>query len=71
MDKDTRKVLREAEKQGFTYSVTAKNHFQVRNPAGEIVAYLPSTGSDVRGMKNAIADLRKAGFVWPPKGKGR
>ncbi|MHA6626929.1 hypothetical protein ACU61A_15950 [Pseudonocardia sichuanensis] len=70
MDKDTKKVLAEAERQGFTVRITSKGHAQVRDADGRVVAVLAGTGSDVRGLRNAIAQLRRAGFVWPPK-KGR
>jgi hypothetical protein len=70
VDKDTKKVLAEAERQGFTVRTTSKGHAQVRDADGQIVAVFAGTGSDHRGLKNGIAQLRRAGFVWPPK-KGR
>lgn len=67
MDKDTRKVLAEAERQGFTVRITTKGHAQVRDADGQVVAVFSGTGSDVRGLRNGIAALRRAGFVWPPR----
>lgn len=65
MDKDTRKVLAEAERQGFTVRITRKGHAQVRDADGQVVAVFSGTASDVRAIRNGIADLRRAGFVWP------
>lgn len=70
MDKDTKKVLAEAERQGFTVRTTSKGHAQVRDADGQVVAVFSGTASDVRALRNGIAALRRAGFVWPPK-KGR
>lgn len=67
MDKDTRKVLREAEKQGFTVRTTTKGHAFVTAPDGTPITTLSGTASDHRALRNAIAKLRAAGFVWPPK----
>jgi hypothetical protein len=60
-------VLREAERQGFTVRVTTKGHSQVRTADGQVVAVFAGTASDVRALRNGIAALRRAGFVWPPR----
>lgn len=65
MDKDTRKVLAEAERQGFTVRITSKGHAQVRDANNVVVAVFAGTASDVRALRNGIAALRRAGFVWP------
>jgi hypothetical protein len=70
VDKDTKKVLAEAERQGFTVRITSKGHAQVRDADGQVVAIFAGTASDVRALRNGIAALRRAGFIWPPK-KGR
>lgn len=67
MDKDTRKVLAEAERQGFTVRITRRGHALVRDRDGIPIATFGGTTSDVRGLRNGIAALRRAGFVWPPK----
>lgn len=69
MDKDTRKVLAEAKRQGFTVRTTTKGHSQVLAANGQIVAVFSGTSSDVRALRNGIAQLRRAGFVWPPPRK--
>jgi hypothetical protein len=60
-------LLRELEAQGFTWRTTKRNHILIYAPQGHVVTTLPSTPSDHRSMKNAIAGLRRAGFEW----KGR
>jgi hypothetical protein len=70
VDKDTKKVLAEAERQGFTVRTTSRGHAQVRNADGQVVAVFSGSPSDIRALRNSIAELRRAGFVWPPK-KGR
>jgi hypothetical protein len=42
----------------------------VRNADGQVVSVFSGSASDVRALRNGIAELRRAGFVWPPK-KGR
>ncbi|GAA4627238.1 hypothetical protein [Cellulomonas oligotrophica] len=66
MDKDTRKVLREAERQGFEVRVSKTGHPMVYRD-GVFVTQAASTSSDHRGIRNLIAALRRAGFAWPPK----
>ena len=66
MDKDTRKVLDAAEKQGFTVTIKSNGHAEVRKN-GAFVAVAAGTTSDHRSLKNLIAALRRHGFVWPPR----
>ena len=61
---DYRKLLRELERQGFTWRKTGTNHYFVAGPDGKWITTLPSTPSEYRGFKNAIAILRRAGFKW-------
>lgn len=66
MHKELRKIQKELEAQGFTTRVTAKGHLQVfRN--GTKVATFSGTPSDVRSLRNSLADARRAGFRWPPR----
>lgn len=61
---DLDKILRELTKQGFTYRLTGRNHWLVKGPDGRSITTLPKTPSEYRGLKNAIAVLRRAGFKW-------
>lgn len=64
---DLRKLLKALEEQGFSVERTKAGHWLVRNPEGRAVATIAGTASDHRSMKNALAYLRRAGFVWPPR----
>jgi hypothetical protein len=63
---DLRKLLKAAEAQGFTVERTSKGHWLVRDAEGLAVATIAGTASDHRSWRNALAYLRKAGFIWPP-----
>lgn len=67
MDKDTKKILAEAERQGFTVRRTSKGHHQVRDANGQVVAVFAGTASDHRSIRNSLAALRRAGFIWPTR----
>jgi len=64
VDKDLRKVLEEAERQGFSVKRTRKGHYQVRNAENVVVAVFSGTASDHRSLRNGIAQLKRAGFIW-------
>lgn len=64
MHKDLRKMVKALEKQGFTVRQTKNNHYNVTRDGAYIVT-LPGTPSDWRSMKNALAALRRGGFIWP------
>jgi hypothetical protein len=55
--------------QGWTVDKLSSGHFRAQppDPTKSLVHF--STGSDPRSIKNTIADLRRAGFVWPPPEK--
>ncbi|WP_033819387.1 MULTISPECIES: hypothetical protein [unclassified Kitasatospora] len=63
MNKEVRDLERALTKQGFTVERSSKGHLIVRK-AGLRLATIAGTPSDSRALKNAIAPLRRAGFVW-------
>jgi predicted RNA binding protein YcfA (HicA-like mRNA interferase family) len=65
VDEITR-LLRALPAQGFAAKRTKKSHWLIYNRDGRVVATLAGTGSDMRGLHNAIAKLRRAGLIWPP-----
>jgi len=65
VDKDTHKVLRAAEKQGFEIRTSAKGYPMIYRD-GVFITKTAQTPGDQRGLKNLIATLRRAGFKWPP-----
>lgn len=66
MTKEVRQLLKELRKQGFTIEESGR-HFKAFPPGGGPMTVIPRTPSDPRSLKNAIALLRKRGFLW----KGR
>ena len=66
MDKDTKKLVKAIKAQGFTVVPTRGRHLRVIKD-GRQVGVLAGTASDHRTWRNTIADLRRAGFQWPPK----
>lgn len=66
MNKDTKKLVAELERQGFRVHRRKKSpHHLVDDAAGRRVGILADTPSDYRGWRNTIAQLRRHGFVWP------
>lgn len=66
MDKDMKRIVKAAEQQGFSVVLSTKGH-PVFSRAGRVVATGSGTASDHRALANVIAQLRRAGFQWPPK----
>jgi hypothetical protein len=67
-DKEVVKVLREARRQGFDPKPTRSGHVRVMH-RGRVVCVFPGTTSCSRAFANCLADLRRAGLIWPnPKG---
>lgn len=66
MDKDTRRVLDAAAKQGFEIRYSAKGYPLIYRD-GAFVAKAAQTTGDRRSLLNLISALRRAGFTWPPR----
>ncbi len=69
LHKEVRELLKQAEAQGFTWRETSKGHAFVTAPDGSPVTTISGTPSDGRSLPNAIAQLKRSGFVQPVKGK--
>jgi len=67
MGNDMTRLIKALREQGFVVTRTGKGHWLVRNANGDFVTTLAGTPSEYRGWKNAIAKLRRAGFIWPPR----
>ena len=63
---DIREIEQAAREQGWQVGRTAKGHhkFVPPDPAKKIVMG-SGTPSDVRSLRNLLAELRRQGFVWP------
>ncbi|NDK90787.1 hypothetical protein GYA93_14520 [Gordonia desulfuricans] len=62
MDKDTKRLLKDLQQQGFEIRTTAKSHIMVYRD-GRRVTTLSGTPSDRRASLNAMAALKRAGYV--------
>lgn len=64
--KEIAEILAELDRQGFEVKRGGSGHWKVYD-AAHLVATLPSTPSDHRSLRNTLAVLRRAGFVWPSR----
>lgn len=64
VDKDTKKIIKAARRQGFTVTVNRRGH-PMFSIDGRTVAVSSGTASDWRGQQNLIARLRRSGLRWP------
>lgn len=62
MHKDTKKLIKKIEEQGFTTSVTTKGHVRVFRDRRQVTTF-SGTASDHRSIRNSLADLKRAGFT--------
>jgi hypothetical protein len=62
--KDFKKVIREAEAQGWRVEPTKNGHWRFYAPNGRDIVHAAGTPSDYRSLENFLAQMRRAGFVW-------
>lgn len=60
--KDIHQLFKRLRAQGFTITPTKSGHHMIRDAAGATVTVMPSTPSEGRGLKNAVAALKRAGY---------
>jgi hypothetical protein len=69
MDKDTKRVVKEALRQGWRVEERSK-HIMLWPPDKTLSPVtIASTPSDKRALNNDIARMRQRGFQWPPPKK--
>lgn len=61
-----RDIVRALEAQGFQCRTSKRLHVIVYRE-GRRVATLAGTSGGGRGYRNALAELRRAGFTWPTR----
>lgn len=61
MNKDTKKLVKQLEAQGFTVKTTKRQHLMVSRD-GRPITTLAGTPSDWRSLRNGLAALKRAGF---------
>lgn len=69
MANDLKAILKAVAAQGFEVSRTSKGHWRVRDQDGRTVTVFSGTTSDRRAHRNALAQLKRAGLIWPPPGR--
>ncbi len=69
MKREWRELIEEAQRQGWRAERTQRGHWQLFAPDGRTIVTLPGTPSDWRAFRNTIAQMRRAGFRWPPEGR--
>lgn len=72
LQKDFNKIIRQIRKNGYIVEVSGNNHYAVKSKDGRFLVSLPMSASEQRGLKNAIAQLRRQGVNYEArKGKSR
>lgn len=67
--KDVKSLFEVLTKAGYSVTTT-KNHMRISDPAKKARMFFTSkTPSEERGLQNALADLRKCGYVFEFRGK--
>jgi len=66
-NKQMRQLIGLLIEQGFQVTLKRNGHYEVRTAEGEFVTTLAGTPSEYRGWKNALATLRRHGFLDPKK----
>ncbi len=61
--KATTKLIREAERQGWTYKLTGGNHHRLTSPKGAIVIVASTSRNEEQHLKKTKSRLRKHGFT--------
>lgn len=70
MKKEIREIVEEAQRQGWRVEIAKSGHIKLfpPDPTKSLVT-LPGSPSDQRWRDNALADMRRRGFRWPPQKK--
>lgn len=69
MNKDFKKLLKEAERQGWRVEEGGKNYVLWPPDRTQSMVTVAKTASDVRALQNTIGRMKQRGFSWPPKKK--
>lgn len=64
MGDDVKRLLDEAERQGWRVERTKRGAYRLFAPNSVGIVTIHATPSDHRWMKNAISLMRRHGFIW-------
>lgn len=67
MNKDFKKLLKEAERQGWRVEEGGKNYLLWPPDKSQSMVTVAKTASDVKAIHNTIGRMKQRGFKWPPK----
>lgn len=67
MNKDLKRLLKAITKAGYVVVINKKGHPEVFTADGVKVTTFAGTPSDRRSNLNALAPLKRRGFIWPPR----
>lgn len=71
MKKEVREIVQEAQRQGWRVEIAKSGHIKLFPPdRTQTMVTIAGTPSDHRWRENALAELRRRGFRWPPEKKG-
>jgi len=62
---DLKRVLRALVEQGWRIEQSRGGHWKCYPPRGRYLVVVSGTPSDRRAVRNAVATLRRHGFIWP------
>jgi hypothetical protein len=65
--KESREIVAELRRQSWRVERTDRGHYKAYPPGNKpMVTFAGGLSGDPRSIKNAVAQLRKSGFQWPP-----
>lgn len=68
MKKEVKELVEEAQRQGWRVEIAGSGHIKLFPPDRSLSpVVLASTPSDHRWRDNAISQMRRRGFRWPPR----
>lgn len=65
--KETKEIIKAAERQGWRVEQLKSGHWRFYAPDGKNIVHASGTPSDHKALDNLVARLRQYGFTW----KGR
>lgn len=64
VQKDLKKILKAAEKQGWRAEQLKSGHWRLYAPDGVNIVHVSGTPEGSQAIRDIVSDLRRYGFVW-------